>query len=165
MHYYFGLWRFNANSGNLSDEVSTTRLEPQVAKLLAYFFAHQNTLTSRDELIADVWENRSVSDDAINSCISILRQILTPDDKNKFIETTVRRGFVSHFYPGVLGSKHRQQRLCGRGRKVDEIAVVDCIRTGLVRPSYVTPYLEPFLSYYDSIRDEPEFVELLGEIQ
>ena len=47
--------------------------------------------------MAAVWENRIVSDDAINRCISILRQILSPDDKNAFIETVVRRGFVGHF--------------------------------------------------------------------
>jgi hypothetical protein len=42
---------------------------------------------------------------------------------------------------------------------------VDCIRSGLVEPSLVMPFLEPFLPYYDSIRSEPEFVELLAQIQ
>ncbi|MGK2924213.1 MAG: winged helix-turn-helix domain-containing protein [Lysobacterales bacterium] len=95
----FGRWRFDANTGELFDGATTTRLEPQVAKLLDYLLRHQNTLISRDELMAAVWENRVVSDDAINRCISILRQTLTPDDKNAFIETVVRRGFVSHFPP------------------------------------------------------------------
>lgn len=93
----FGRWRFDANTGELSDGAATTRLEPQVAKLLDYLLRHQNTLISRDELMAAVWENRVVSDDAINRCISILRQTLTPDNKNAFIETVVRRGFVGHF--------------------------------------------------------------------
>ena len=95
----FGRWRFDATTGDLCDGAATTRLEPQVAKLLDYFLRHQNTLISRDELMAAVWENRIVSDDAVNRCISILRQILSPDDKNAFIETVVRRGFVSHFPP------------------------------------------------------------------
>jgi TolB-like protein len=43
-------------------------------------------------------------------------------------------------------------------------AAVDCIRTGVVVPSKVVPFFEPHLSYYDSIRDEPEFVELLSEL-
>jgi TolB-like protein len=42
---------------------------------------------------------------------------------------------------------------------------VECIRTGLVVPSAVMPFIEPFLPYYDSIRDEPLFVELLAEIE
>ena len=95
----FGRWRFDAHTGDLFDGATTTRFEPQVAKLLDYFLRHQNTLISRDELMAAVWANRVVSDDAINRCISILRQSLSPDDKNAFIETVVRRGFVSHFPP------------------------------------------------------------------
>ncbi len=93
----FSRWRFDASGGELFDGQTTIRLEPQVAKLLDYFLIHQNTLISRDELMSAVWENRIVSDDAINRCVSILRQTLTPDDKNAFIETVVRRGFISHF--------------------------------------------------------------------
>ena len=84
--HLFGRWRFDANTGDLYDGESTTRLEPQVAKLLEYFLDHQNTLTSHDELITLVWEDRIVSDDAINRCVSILRHILSPDDKNAYID-------------------------------------------------------------------------------
>ena len=95
--YRFGRWQFNAETGDLTDGQDSTRLEPQVGKLLAYFLTHQNVLSSRDDLIARVWGGRIVSDDAINRCISILRQTLTPDQKNAYIETVVRRGFISHF--------------------------------------------------------------------
>jgi hypothetical protein len=44
-------------------------------------------------------------------------------------------------------------------------AAVECIRSGLVEPSLVMPFIEPFLPYYDLIREEPEFVSLLAEIQ
>ena len=44
-------------------------------------------------------------------------------------------------------------------------AAVECIRSGLIEPSLVMPFLEPFLPYYDSIRSEPEFAELLRQIQ
>ncbi|MFU8830778.1 MAG: winged helix-turn-helix domain-containing tetratricopeptide repeat protein [Wenzhouxiangella sp.] len=100
----FGPWRFDAGTGDLSDGETTTRLEPQVAKLLDYFLVHQDTLISRDELIAAVWDNRIVSDDAINRCISILRQALSPNDRNAYIETVVRRGFISHFPPAPPGA-------------------------------------------------------------
>jgi len=95
----FGPWQFDAGTGDLYDGASTIRLEPQVAKLLAYFLLHQDTLISREQLIAEVWESRVVSDDAINRCVSILRQTLSPDDRSAYIETVVRRGFVSHFPP------------------------------------------------------------------
>ncbi|MCB1607888.1 MAG: winged helix-turn-helix domain-containing protein, partial [Xanthomonadales bacterium] len=95
----FGAWRFHADTGDLDDGESITRLEPKVARLLAFFLAHQHRVITRDELIATVWENRVVSDDAINRCISILRQKLSPDDKNALIETVVRKGYLAHFPP------------------------------------------------------------------
>ncbi len=96
-HFRFGQWQFDAATGDLSDGAVCSRLEPQVAKLLTYFLTHQNVLSSRDDLIAAVWDGRIVSDDAINRCISILRHTLTPGQKNAYIETVVRRGFISHF--------------------------------------------------------------------
>ena len=95
----FGRWRLDVATGDLCDGASTIRLEPRVAHLLEYFLAHQDTLISRDELMAAVWDDRIVSDHAVNRCISILRQILSPDDRNAYIETVVRRGFISHFPP------------------------------------------------------------------
>ena len=43
-------------------------------------------------------------------------------------------------------------------------AAVECIRTGLEEPSYVMPFVEPHLPYYDSIRDEPVFQALIEEL-
>ena len=44
-------------------------------------------------------------------------------------------------------------------------AAVECIRTALIEPSYAMPFIEPFLPYYDPIRHEPTFVELLSELE
>ena len=41
---------------------------------------------------------------------------------------------------------------------------VKCIRDGLEQASFMAPFLEPYLPFYDSIRNEPEFIELLTEI-
>jgi TolB-like protein/DNA-binding winged helix-turn-helix (wHTH) protein len=97
MQYSFGTWRFNPETGDLSDTQSTTRLEPKVSELLSYFLSHQERVISRDELIESVWNNRTVSDDAINRCVSILRQLLSPNDTHAFIETVTRRGYIAHF--------------------------------------------------------------------
>ena len=42
---------------------------------------------------------------------------------------------------------------------------VECIRTGLAEPSWVMPFFEPYLPYYDPIRDGPLFVELLADLE
>ena len=43
-------------------------------------------------------------------------------------------------------------------------AAVQCIRDALVEPSPALPFLEPLFPYYDPIRGEPEFDELLAEL-
>ncbi len=44
------------------------------------------------------------------------------------------------------------------------IEAVRCLREGGTEPSRLIPFVEPYLPFYDSIRDEPEFIELLAEI-
>ncbi|WP_162846027.1 winged helix-turn-helix domain-containing tetratricopeptide repeat protein [Seongchinamella sediminis] len=99
----FGGWKFNADTGDLHGADGVVRLEPKVAALLSYLLDHQHQLISRDELIATVWDGRSVSDDAITRCVSILRQLLSPDDKQGYIETVVRKGYIAHFPPPAEG--------------------------------------------------------------
>ncbi|HMB60068.1 MAG TPA: hypothetical protein VKN35_09155, partial [Xanthomonadales bacterium] len=43
-------------------------------------------------------------------------------------------------------------------------AAVQCVRDGLEEPSYIDPLVEPYLPFYDSIREEPEFSEMLLDI-
>lgn len=42
---------------------------------------------------------------------------------------------------------------------------VECIRDGLVEPSYIRAWIEPHLPFYDPIRTTPEFQALLAEVQ
>lgn len=118
----FGRWCFSTDVGDLNDGESTTRLEPQVAKLLEYFLANQHKVISRGELITSVWENRIVSDDAINRCVSILRQILSPQDKQAYIETVVRKGYLAHFPPSPVKESPVQEP--SRRRKYLLLAVL-----------------------------------------
>ena len=41
---------------------------------------------------------------------------------------------------------------------------VECLRESFEEPSYAVPFLDPYYPQYDLIRDEPEFVELVAEI-
>jgi len=43
-------------------------------------------------------------------------------------------------------------------------AAVTCIREGLEEPSDIMPFIEPHMPHYDSIREEPVFVELVEEL-
>lgn len=41
---------------------------------------------------------------------------------------------------------------------------VECLRDGIAKPSLVMSFFEPFLPYYDPIRESPEFIALLSEL-
>ncbi|MBE9538300.1 MAG: hypothetical protein IMF06_04410, partial [Proteobacteria bacterium] len=43
-------------------------------------------------------------------------------------------------------------------------AAVKCIRAGTVETSYVMPFFEPYLPFYDPLRGEPEFIQMLADI-
>lgn len=40
---------------------------------------------------------------------------------------------------------------------------VDCLRRGFTEPSYMKSFIEPYLPYYDPIRESPEFQALFAE--
>jgi hypothetical protein len=44
-------------------------------------------------------------------------------------------------------------------------AAVECIRAAMVEPSYLTWFLDLYMPLYDPIRAEPEFIELMAEIE
>ena len=73
-----------------------------------------------------------------------------------------RRG-VTEDLTDLAYIRHHACRVLGMARAT--AAAVKCIRTGLAEPSFIMPFMEPFLPYYDSMRDKPEFVELLAEIE
>ncbi|WP_185969321.1 winged helix-turn-helix domain-containing protein [Aliiglaciecola sp. M165] len=95
--YQFDNWIFKPDTGALISGEKETSLEPKVARLLEYLILNQNRVITREELIEKVWENRIVSSDPINRCISIIRQTLNPEDKSAYIETVPKKGYLSHF--------------------------------------------------------------------
>ena len=71
------------------------RVEPQVFDLLLYLAQHTNRVISKDELIKHVWNERIVSDAALNSRINFARRAIGDSgEKQRFIRTVPRRGFL-----------------------------------------------------------------------
>ncbi|TVT55350.1 MAG: hypothetical protein FHK82_08400 [Sedimenticola thiotaurini] len=69
-------------------------VEPLVFDLLIHFAQHPNTIFSRDDLIAAVWNGRIVSDATVSSCIKSARKALGDSGNRQiYIETVQRRGF------------------------------------------------------------------------
>ena len=93
----FGDYLFDSETGDLSQNNDTVRLEPTVSRLLLYFLENPGRVISRDELIEKVWFNRIVSDDPINRCVSVLRHCLNGENKQSYIETVPRKGYLAKF--------------------------------------------------------------------
>ena len=64
------------------------------------------------------------------------------------------------------------ERMTNRGEMCMLLAIsgngaqaAQCLRKGIREPSFVVPFIEPYLPFYDQVRDTPEFAELLAEIE
>lgn len=65
----------------------------------------------------------------------------------------------------LAGLIERRSMSCGiLGMAGATVEAVKCLRESFEEPSYAMPFIDPFYPHYDSIRDEPEFVELVAEI-
>ena len=69
-------------------------VEPQVFELLAYLVRNPGRLVTKDELIAEVWSGRIVSDSALSGQIKSARQAIGDDgEQQRLIRTVHGRGF------------------------------------------------------------------------
>jgi DNA-binding winged helix-turn-helix (wHTH) protein/TolB-like protein len=92
-------WEVRPRHGTLQrrDQASSepVRLEPRVMAVLACLARHVGEVVTRDELGAEVWGGRIVSDEALSRCISVLRQALADDSREpRFIRTIARIGYT-----------------------------------------------------------------------
>ncbi|HJQ38949.1 MAG TPA: winged helix-turn-helix domain-containing protein [Thermoanaerobaculia bacterium] len=70
------------------------RLEPKAFDLLVYFTEHAGETLSREQLIADVWGGKFVTDDAVMVAVYALRQAFGDSSRSpRFIETIRGRGY------------------------------------------------------------------------
>lgn len=85
---------FCEKSQTLNNAEATTILEPLSVEVLAYFCRNPNVMISRDVLIAEVWNSRVVTDNAVTRVITKLRKALadTPDSP-QFIATFPKKGY------------------------------------------------------------------------
>src|SRR5687768_4450140 len=87
------------------------RLEPKAFDLLAYFAAHPNVTLSREQLIADVWQGKFVTDDAVMVAVYALRQAFEDDSRApRFIETIRGRGYRWIAPPSAMAATTKPAR-------------------------------------------------------
>ena len=69
-------------------------LRKQTFQVLLYLLEQQGRLVTKEELIAHIWKDTAVTDDALVQCIGEARKALGDDRRNpRFIKTTPKAGY------------------------------------------------------------------------
>lgn len=96
MRIRFGDFELDRDTGELWEGGTSTRLQPQPAKVLEMLVAQPGELLTRDALQQHVWGDDTVVDfeQGLNWCVRRLREILHDTASNsRFIQTVPRRGY------------------------------------------------------------------------
>jgi DNA-binding winged helix-turn-helix (wHTH) protein/TolB-like protein len=96
MTYRFGVFEFDAVSGELRKSGRGVALEPQPARALGILLARADQLVTRDELKEAVWgkDTHVDFDRGLAYCISQIRTALgDSSDSPRFIQTLPRKGY------------------------------------------------------------------------
>lgn len=89
-----GNWDFLPGSGELRRRSDVRRLEPRAARALELLCEAEGEVVTHEQLIAGVWNGRSLSDNSVSVVIGQLRRALDDDAKvPRLIETIPKRGY------------------------------------------------------------------------
>ena len=86
----FGNFELDLDAAVLRSGGATVIVEPQVFELIAFLVTNQGRLVSYDEIIANVWRGRIVSDAAIATRVNAARKALGDDGTAQRVIKTVR---------------------------------------------------------------------------
>jgi adenylate cyclase len=84
-------------------------IEPQVFDLLAYVIQNRERVVSKDDLIASIWEGRSVSESALTTRINAARRAIGDSGhQQRLIKTLLRKGI--RFVGAVQEEEHHAEQ-------------------------------------------------------
>ncbi|WP_164860908.1 winged helix-turn-helix domain-containing tetratricopeptide repeat protein [Parasedimentitalea marina] len=89
-----GICRYNITLRLLTDLAgSPIRLRPQSAHVLKILAEHLGKLVTKNDLIAAIWPDVSVTDDSLTQCIADIRKHLKDSDRN-ILRTVPKQGYI-----------------------------------------------------------------------
>lgn len=93
MIYEFENFRLDADRRELWRGAELVALEPQVFDVLEYLIRNRERIVSKNDLIADVWDGRIVSDSTLSSRITAVRHAISDSgEAQRLIRTVSRKG-------------------------------------------------------------------------
>ncbi|NNE83067.1 MAG: adenylate cyclase, partial [Alphaproteobacteria bacterium] len=94
MHYQFGDYSLDTENLEIKRSGDLVALEPQVFRLIVCLIENRDRVVPKDDLIEIVWDQRIISDGALNTCLNAARKAVGDDGKTQaVIKTFPRRGF------------------------------------------------------------------------
>src|SRR4051794_38452508 len=92
--YRFGPFTVDAASYRLTRGGAALAVSPKVIDLLLYLAARPTALVSKEELLAALWPDVNVTDNALTQAVSELRQTLGDEPSQPiYVQTVARRGY------------------------------------------------------------------------
>ena len=94
MRYLFEGYLLDTDRRELRVGADLTPVEPQVFDVLAYLIENRERVVSKEELLASVWEGRSVSESTLTTRINAARKAIRDSGgQQRLIKTLPRKGF------------------------------------------------------------------------
>jgi DNA-binding winged helix-turn-helix (wHTH) protein/TolB-like protein len=114
-----GDWIVERDLNQLSAPGKAVRIEPKAMEVLPHLARQPGQVTSREELLAQVWPGVVVGDDSLTQVIIKLRKALGDDpDRPTYIQTVTKRGYrlVASVVPLVEPASSPASRRARRAR-------------------------------------------------
>jgi DNA-binding winged helix-turn-helix (wHTH) protein len=106
--YSFEDYVLDSDRRELRRGTSFIALQPQVLDLLQYLIRNRDRVVSKDELIADIWGGRIVSESALGTRINAARSAIGDNGKaQRLIKTLPRKGIR---FVGVVREEGRSAK-------------------------------------------------------
>jgi TolB-like protein/DNA-binding winged helix-turn-helix (wHTH) protein len=89
-----GAWRVDADSGQISRDGESVRVDARLMRLLLCLAERANKVVTTDELLQEVWSGVVVTQDSVYQAVASLRRLLGDDPKKPtYIATVPRQGY------------------------------------------------------------------------
>jgi class 3 adenylate cyclase/tetratricopeptide (TPR) repeat protein len=106
MYYSFGDYELDTQRHELHRAGEPIKLRRKVFQVLAYLLAHCDRVVPKQELLAQLWPDQFVGDEALTSCITALRRTLEERGRTaRFVRTLHGQGY--RFVGAVEEWEHR----------------------------------------------------------
>lgn len=93
MRYRFGDFQVDAARLRLLRAGEPVAVEPRVLELIVYLLEHRDRLVTKEELVAELWQGRAVTDAALSRCLYQARKALGSTSRSqRYLRTVHGRG-------------------------------------------------------------------------